>query len=126
MKIIIKTKNIELSPSIENFVEEKIGSLKKFIKIFQREDSDKGKPLAEVFVELEKETKHHRKGELFKAEVIIALPRKKIVAEAKGDDLWGAIVEVKDNLQQEIKKYKVKSIDSSIRERRKNKREVIG
>jgi len=111
MKIIIKTKNIELTEMIEEYINEKIGSLARFIKILQEEKVEKGKPLGEVFVEIEKETMHHKKGPFFKAKVLINLPRKTIVAEAESEDLSSAIVEVKDEMQQEIKKYKLKKID---------------
>jgi ribosomal subunit interface protein len=109
MKIIIKTKNLELSPSLESYINEKIGSLEKFIKTLQKEEE--GKTLSEIFVEVEKETRHHRHGEVFVAKAQIMLPGKSLVAEAKGEDLFLAIVEVKDELQQEIKKYKLKKID---------------
>jgi ribosomal subunit interface protein len=109
MKIIIKTKNLELSPSLESYINEKIGSFEKFIKTLQKEEE--GKTLSEIFVEVEKETRHHRHGEVFVAKAQIMLPGKSLVAEAKGEDLFLAIVEVKDELQQEIKKYKLKKID---------------
>lgn len=100
MKINIKTKNLSLTPSLEEYINEKIGSLEKFITI------------AEIFVEVEKETKHHRHGEVFNAEVQILLPGKSLLAKATGEDLLMAIVEVKDQMQQEIKKYKTKKIDA--------------
>lgn len=105
MKIDIKTKNLTLTEALQSFVEEKIGSLNKFSDI------------AEILVFLEKETKHHKKGEIFKTKAEILLPGKKIMAEGEGDDLLLTIVEVKDKLQQEIKKYKEKTIN---RNRRKN------
>ena len=132
MKIIITTKNLELTESIKNFIEEKIGSLKKFITVLNEGAQKKGLPasrqgktLAEAFVEIKKETKHHRKGDVFKAKTEILLPGKKVVAESTGDDLLLAIVEVKDELQQEIKKYKTKAIDFERGKQRKAKKEII-
>ena len=52
MQIITKAKNLELTSALQGYVDEKIGTLKKFAE-------------AEVFVEVEKETKHHNKGEIF-------------------------------------------------------------
>ncbi len=117
MKIIIKTKNLDLTPSLENYVEEKISSLKKFVDVLKK-DEDKN-TLSEVFVEIEKETRHHNKGEVFGAEARILLPGKKIMAEAAGDDLLLAIVEIKDKLQQELKKYKEKRVEEGRRRARK-------
>ena len=120
MKIIIRTKNIELTKSFKNFIEEKIGSLKKFIDILKKEENKN--TLAEVFFETQKESKHHNKGQVFRSEAMILLPGKKIVAQSAGDDLLLTVVEIKDKLQQEIKKYKLKKIESPTREQRKNKK----
>lgn len=113
MKILIRTKNLELTEKLKSFIEEKIGSLKKFINVFKKQE-DKN-TLAEVFFEIEKESKHHNKGEVFRSEAMILLPGKKIMAESAGDDLLLTVVEIKDKLQQEIKKYKEKAITKNRR-----------
>ncbi len=123
MKIIIKTKNLELTTDLQEFVEEKIGGLKRFTRILQKKDDfEKGKDSGEFFVEIERETKHHRKGDIFRAEARIHLPGKTMVAISERDDLKLAIVEVKDELQQEIKKYKLKKTELVIRKQRKIKK----
>lgn len=119
MEIIIKTKNLDLTPSLQQFIEEKIGSLKKFLDVFKKEET--GKTLSEIFVEVQKATMHHRKGDVFVAEAKIYLPGRSLIAKVTGDDMENAIVELKDELQQEIKKYKVKKTDIAIRKQRKNK-----
>ncbi len=108
MKIIIKTRNLKLTADLQGFVEEKIGGLKKFI----------GKNFGDFFVEIERETKHHKKGDIFLAESRVHLPGKTLLAISQGDDLKQSIVEVKDRLQQEIKKYKLKK-EQAIRKQRK-------
>lgn len=117
MKIITRTKNLELTGELDRFIEEKIGSLKKFVQILKKEEEKK--TLAEVYFEIEKETNHHNKGNIFRAEATILLPGRKLVASANGDDLFLTIVEVKDKLQQEIKKYKEKTITKTRRGQRK-------
>lgn len=112
MKINIKTKNLSLTPSLQDYINEKIGSLEKFITV------------SEIFVEVEKETKHHRHGEVFGAEAQIMLPGKSLVAKATSDDLLAAIVKVKDEMQQEIKKYKTKKMVSKRSGGRKAKEEL--
>jgi ribosomal subunit interface protein len=121
MKIIIKTKNFELTPALESFVQEKIEMLKKFIYIL-KEESGMGKTLAEVFIELEKETMHHRKGEIFLAKALIQFPGKTIIVEARSDELNKAIIEVRDNLKEEIAEYKIKNKEAARRLQRKNRR----
>ena len=123
MKIIIKTKNLEVSQALDAFVEKKFAGLKKFIDVLKKDD-EVGKTLAEVIVEVEKETKHHRKGEIFLVKTMVRLPGRKMIAEAKGEDLFGTIIAAKDELKLEIEKYKVKKIDNVRREQRKSKEEI--
>ena len=121
MKIIIKTKNIDASPVLNNFIEKKFSGLKKFINILKRED-EIGKTLAEVFVEAERETKHHKKGEVFLVKAQVALPGRNIMAEERADDLFEAVVKAKEELKLEIEKFKFKKIDKNRRKQRKFKK----
>jgi len=83
MKIIITTKNLDLTPSLNVLVNQKVEKLRKFINVLKEKLPEKGKSLAEVFVEIEKVSKHHKKGDVFKTEIIIVLPGKKLVSEFK-------------------------------------------
>lgn len=123
MKIIIKAKNLNLSGALQNYINEKIGSLKKFINILKRED-EIGKTLAEVYVEVEKETEHHKKGQIFSCQLEVKLPGKSLVAKSESDDLYKAIVSAKKELEQAIKKYKVKKVEFSRRIAKKTKRDI--
>jgi len=118
MKITIKTKNIELTKALQNLIEEKIGSLKKFIITLNKEPVV-GKSLVEAFVEVEKETEHHKKGKIFKAVAKITLKGKNLIAQARSESINSAVIKLKDELQQEIKKYKLKKADARIRKQRK-------
>lgn len=123
MKIIIKTKNLGANEELNNFVEKKFVGLKKFINILKRDD-EIGKTLAEVFVEVQKETKHHRKGDIFRVKSRIYLPGREIVSKARANDLQKAIIKAKEELKLEIEKYKFKNIDKNRRQRRKSKKEI--
>lgn len=112
MQIIIKTKNFELTGFLEKFINEKIGKLEKFAKTLGRDSM-------EVFVEVEKETNHHKKGDLFIANLQIHLPGKMLMAKAHGEDLQKAIIDAKDELEIEIKKHKLKVIEGPRRKMRK-------
>jgi len=116
MKIIIKTTNIKLTASLRRFAEEKINSLEKFFKNFQTGKYfdyffNKGKPRIEAWVEIGRISLHHRKGPFFRAEVQIRLSGKSIRSVAYSEDLKLAIVEVKNELQRQIKRYKEKAKD---------------
>jgi len=100
MKLIIKTKNISLDDPLRVFVEDKIGGLEKFIS-----DPD---DLVEVSVEIGKPSLHHRSGKIYYAEANMKIGGKLLRADAKDYDLRTAIVEVKDELQKQIEKFKGK------------------
>ncbi len=125
MRIIIKTKNLELTKDLKRAVEEKIGSLKKFVDILKDDTPVGKKTLAEVFVELEKETTHHKKGNIFLAKVQINLPGKSIMAQSREEDSGRAIIEVREELRKEVEKYKSKKTEGRIRKQRKTKSNLL-
>lgn len=101
MKIIIKTTDTELSPQIEKYVYEKINGLDKFLDGMDRN-------IIEARVEINKITKHHQTGDIFRAEVNLSLPGKMLRSEVEEMDFCTAIDRVKEELQNEIKKYRGK------------------
>ncbi|MCX6813994.1 MAG: ribosome-associated translation inhibitor RaiA [Candidatus Azambacteria bacterium] len=101
MEIKIKTTNFSLTPSIENYLREKLNALNKFLPNDESISAD---------VELAKTTKHHQKGDIFKAEVNLTMPRRLIRAVAEEWDLHTAIDTAKDELQREITMNKEKNI----------------
>lgn len=101
MKITIKTTNLKLTPRIEKYVEEKIGGVDKLLDGMDRN-------VVEARVEIGKTTKHHQKGDIFRAEANLTLPGRLLRSVAEEMDLRTAIDRVKENLQQEIKKYRGK------------------
>ncbi len=114
-----------MTSELSSFAQEKMESLKKFVNVLKDDTAPEGgKTLAEVFVDVARETQHHRKGDIFKASATISLPGKKITAESKADDLTRAIVDLKDELQQELKKYKFKNIENPRREQRRTKKDL--
>ena|SRR3989344_772847 len=112
MQIIIKTKNLELTPSLKNYINKRIEGLKKFVN-----------KVSDIFVEVEKETLHHKKGEIFRTEALVHFPGKTLVAQAHGDDLGKVVTQVRDELKREIAKYKLKKIELPRRRAKKSKEE---
>jgi len=136
MKINILTKNIKLTSALKNFIEEKINPLEKFVKVLYSEPGRRistrfskrkpriakrveisllgekyykpGKPRAEAWMEVGKETLHHKKGPFFWAECQMRFPGKSIRSTARAENLELAVNEVKDELQRELKEYKEK------------------
>lgn len=102
MRLIIKYTNLSATPAIDAYVDQKIGTLKKFFV-----DWEKTREVL-VEVELARTTHHHNKGDVFYAEVNIDTPVKLLRATHKDWDLRVAIDQVKDQLQREIKKFNAK------------------
>ena len=113
MKIIIKTKNLELTDSLESLVNKRMAGLEKFANVL-------GGASSSLFVEVEKETQHHKKGDIFTAEVLIQLPGKNLMAKSSSDSLIKSITMVRDELKIEIRKHKTKTIEIPRRRYRKN------
>lgn len=101
MKIIFKSKNFSLTPSIESYVQKKIKTLEKFLKNFDEET-------IKFEVEVGRTTNHHRGGDVFRAEVNLSIGSQLIRAESEQDDLFAAIDETRDDLEQGIRKFKTK------------------
>jgi ribosomal subunit interface protein len=100
MKINIKAANLDLTPALNQYLEEKIDSLSKFLKNYEIEGEIQAR------VEVGRTSRHHHRGNVFRAEVNLILPKKILRSVAEREDIRVAIDEVKDELQQEIKKYK--------------------
>lgn len=101
MRIIIKTTNIKLTAGIEDYVQEKIGSIDKFLDNMDRN-------VIEARVEIGKITRGQQKGDIFRAEVNLSLPGRLLRAEAEEMNLRTAIDRVKEEIQREVKKYRGK------------------
>jgi putative sigma-54 modulation protein len=116
MQIIIKTKNFELTPVVKKFIEGKIKSLEKLSKILYNKkyfDSPltSEKYAVEVFVEIGKTTKHHKKGVIFFANIQMKFPQKSFISKSESYDLKLAVGEAKEKLKREVEEYKMKLID---------------
>jgi len=97
MQVTITGKSIELTEAIKDYAEKKIDSLDKFYDNILR---------AEVVVGLE--TRHHLKGKNFVCECKLVVPGKDLFATKEEANLYKAIDKVRDYLESELKKYKVK------------------
>jgi len=102
MKVTIKATNLNLTPTIKKAIEEKIATLDKFISHIDTS--------IEAFVEVAIESRHHKKGKVYYAEVNIKVPGKIIRSEAREENIYRAINTVKDELQLLLKKYKKRQI----------------
>ena len=103
MKIHLKATNIDLTEPLKVYVEEKLGGLEKFIGRWDVEGA------VELWAEVGRTTRHHKKGDVFMAEADLRLPGKVLRAEDEDFDVRVAIDRVREKLERDIKKYKDKS-----------------
>lgn len=97
MHIAISGKGIELTQAIEEYVHKKIGGLEKFYDRIIR---------AHVTVGVDN---HHRLGgSIFEAECRLEVPGNDIFGSSEQKDLYAAIDALKEFLEGEIKKHKIK------------------
>ena len=100
MKINIKATGIELTPAISSYVNKKISSLAKYL--------GKSADALVAQVEVGKSTKHHKSGEVFKAEIHLFGVGLDLYAVSEQNDLYAAIDLVKDEIARNISHLKGK------------------
>lgn len=98
MKFPLKSTNFILTPSIKEFVSKRIEKLESLI----------GKMGATLsgWIEIGRVTRHHKKGDVYKAEAEVRLGKRSIRAEAIDKTVYGAVTKMKEKAEREIGKYK--------------------
>ena len=94
MNISIKGTHVDLTASIKDYVNEKVGNLDKFIT----------GPI-DTKVEIERD-RHHQTGNVFRAEVTMFVGGKVIRADAAGEDIFAAVDLVLPKIREQISKFK--------------------
>lgn len=99
MNINIKATGIDLTPALKTFITDKVGSIDRFVR-------GEG---AEAFVEVARTTNHHKKGDVFSAEIQIIIPGEEgILAKAEEWDVHRAVNKAKDEVKGRLKSTKEK------------------
>lgn len=99
MKINIKATNLDLTAAIKESVQEKIGSLEKYLN-----------NILQANVEVGKTSNKQKKGDIFFCEVNLSVPGTLLRFRHEFGNLQKAIGEAKKGIQREIIKYKEKNI----------------
>lgn len=103
MKTNIKSMSLELTGAIKEYIEMKMNLAEKYLG---------GIKVINCDFEVGKAVGGQNKGEIFRAEVNLELPKQMLRIEKTEKDLYKAIDKVKDHLEISIKKYKEKLEDS--------------
>ena len=108
MKIIFKSKDFSITEELKDYAIKRIGTLDKFLKFFDKE-------IISAEAELGRSTRHHQSGDIFRFEVNLNIGGRMFRAEAEKPDLYSAIDEVRDELEQSVRKFKTKKETTFIR-----------
>lgn len=101
MEIKIKTTNVEVTEYLKKLVNSKAKIIEKLLIDY---------PGLILEVELERTTKHHQKGDIFRSEMQIQVPKGKLLrAVSKKENFRLSLSEAQKDLIIQIKKYKDKS-----------------
>ena len=104
MKIMIHAKNIELTPSIETWIDQKMATLMKLFK--------PGDQLTEARIEVGRPSKHHHTGPVHYAEINLKIGGVLLRAVSEHIDLRTAVDFARDEIERQVKKFKSKSRDA--------------
>jgi putative sigma-54 modulation protein len=97
MTINILAKDIELTPAIKQYAEEKMEGLEKYLDSIRHIDVEVG--MAEG---------HQHSGKIFMCKANVQIGGETILVEREADDLYKAIDKVKDHLRETITQWKKK------------------
>lgn len=100
----IKGTDMDLTPSISEHIHKKVSGLEKFIN-----PSGDQEVFAEVEVALR--SRHHRKGDIYKADINLTCNGKKYHADSKKSDLFTAIDDMVDSIERSVRKSREKKTD---------------
>lgn len=99
MKIVIQGTKLYLTKALSVYIEEKLGTLQKFLKRYDAKGS------VILRVQVARASRHHKKGDVFYAEANLDIPGIVIRAEAYHRDARLAVNLMKKTLEAEIKKH---------------------
>jgi len=117
MRIIVKGSGFSVTPSLLQYVEDKINRLAKLLP--------EGSALPIARIELTRSTKHHRKGRVFYAEINLTVSGNILLrAEAMHFDIRSAFDSARREVRTELRKFKEKRATNFRRGARKVKRRV--
>lgn len=97
MRVNIRQKNIEVTPALREYIEEKIIRV---AEKFLQEQASTDLPMLDV--EVERTTAHHRKGDVFRIAAKLCAGKQCFYANAHGADIRAACDYLEEELQREM------------------------
>lgn len=119
MRVVLKQKNLALTPAIREYVEKKLVS-----PMRRAVGSTAADKLVILEIEIARTTTHHRKGLVYYAEANMSWGKTLIRVEAEDQDIYAAIDALKDELEERMKSLKEKSVSVN-RKRARSAKQII-
>lgn len=119
MRVTLRKKNIDLTPALENYIDNKI--VRPVEKLVQ---NSAGSDLPLLEIEIGRFTDHHQKGMIYFAAANLALGAKKLYARVENEDIRAACDLLEENLKREIIKFKGKLLTLEKRRGRSGKKDL--
>ena len=101
MRTAIKETHLKLLPAQMRHLERAVAAVEKLL--------DPSDTLAAADIEIERTTRHHRRGKIFRAEINLRASLGSFRAEAHGESVAAAIDGMKDEIVQQLTEKKDKS-----------------
>ncbi len=113
MEVIIKSKNIDLTPHLRDYAEKKLKSACRFIPALlkkEREDKEQvGREVDRIVLEVEiTKVSGDEKGKVYRTQAKMVLPEITLKGEDIAETVKESVEEVKYELERQIKDYKGK------------------
>lgn len=104
MKVQIKSTNLELTPALLEYIEKKVSSITNLLARFENKSE------AKAFVEIARTTLHHKRGDVYAAEVNLDLGSAMLRVSKSHRDVRAAIDLMKDALREKLARHKKKIV----------------
>jgi ribosomal subunit interface protein len=102
--INIKVTNFEMTPEVRKYVDEKLDSIAKLAVV---EDED-----TEIKCDMELEmTREQQSGDIWRAEMNLSVGKEKFRAESRGQTIFAALDELKDEVSKLLRRNKKKKFN---------------
>lgn len=118
MKVVVQGLHFRLTPSLRRYVDEKlVRSVQKLLSRLPSFDA------VMLDVELAKETRHHKKGEVWNVTANLRMPGKNIWQKTSAEEIHAAVDDLEEILKRELTKVKERSRSREFRGARQAKKD---
>lgn len=119
MRVSIRRKNLEITSPLQVYIQSKLEKpLERILKTMH------GSDLPMLQIEVERSTKHHRKGTVYRAEATLSLEKKVFFAEVSSEDIRSAIDLLGEEMEREIQGFKSRKMALLKRGARRAKKDM--